>query len=80
MELLERESPLASLAQYADEARRGVGRLVLVFGEAGVGCLFTPRPLGPLYDLADQLGGPLADLCAAGADRGRCSMRRARLR
>jgi predicted ATPase len=92
MELLERESPLASLAQYADEARRGAGRLVLVFGEAGVGksalaerlqadlpdarwswgaCdgLFTPRPLGPLYDLADQLGGPLADLCAAGADR-----------
>jgi DNA-binding CsgD family transcriptional regulator/tetratricopeptide (TPR) repeat protein len=30
--------------------------------------LFTPRPLGPLYDLADQLGGPLLDLCARGAD------------
>ena len=26
--------------------------------------LFTPRPLGPLYDLADQLGGELLDLCA----------------
>ena len=31
--------------------------------------LFTPRPLGPLYDLADQLGGELRDLCARGADR-----------
>jgi hypothetical protein len=31
--------------------------------------LFTPRPLGPLCDLADQLGGELLDLCARGADR-----------
>jgi DNA-binding CsgD family transcriptional regulator/tetratricopeptide (TPR) repeat protein len=31
--------------------------------------LFTPRPLGPLYDLADQLGGDLLDLCTRGADR-----------
>ena len=31
--------------------------------------LFTPRPLGPLYDLADQLGGTLLELCAAGAGR-----------
>ena len=31
--------------------------------------LFTPRPLGPLYDLADQLGGELLDLCTRGADR-----------
>jgi tetratricopeptide (TPR) repeat protein len=92
MELLERESSLASLAQYAAEARSGDGRLVLVSGEAGVGktalierlardlpearwywgaCdgLFTPRPLAPLYDLADQLGGPLADLSGAGAER-----------
>jgi DNA-binding CsgD family transcriptional regulator/tetratricopeptide (TPR) repeat protein len=86
MELLERESPLARLAEWAAEARRGDGRLVVVGGEAGVGktallerfqqdlpdarwswgaCdgLFTPRPLGPLYDLADQLGGELLDLC-----------------
>src|SRR5215472_4089379 len=85
MELLERESPLARLAEWAAEARRGDGRLVVVGGEAGVGktallerfqrdlpdarwswgaCdgLFTPRPLGPLYDLADQLGGELLDL------------------
>jgi DNA-binding CsgD family transcriptional regulator len=92
MELLERESSLALLAGYADEARHGEGRLVVVGGEAGVGktallerfqrelrdarwswgaCdgLFTPRPLGPLYDLADQLGGELLDRFARGADR-----------
>ena len=28
-----------------------------------------PRPLGPLYDLADQLGGELQELCARGASR-----------
>jgi predicted ATPase len=84
--LLEQESSLASLAAYAQEARRGHGRLVLVAGEAGVGksalveqfqydlpdarwswgaCdgLFTPRPLGPLFDLAERLGGELLDLC-----------------
>ena len=92
MELLERGAALASLAGYADEARQGVGRLVLVAGEAGVGksalveqllsdlpdarwswgaCdgLFTPRPLGPLFDLAAQLGGELEELCRAGAVR-----------
>jgi DNA-binding CsgD family transcriptional regulator len=90
--LLERETLLASLAGYADEARHGDGRLVLVAGEAGVGksslierfrrdllnarwawgaCdgLFTPRPLGPVYDLADQLGGCLLELCQDGGDR-----------
>ena len=92
MQLLERGAYLASLAGYADEARRGDGRLVLVAGEAGAGksalverlqtdmpdarwswgaCdgLFTPRPLGPLLDLAGQLGGELEDLCRAGAAR-----------
>jgi predicted ATPase len=90
--LLERESSMASLHEYAGQARRGDGRLVLVAGEAGVGksalverlrwdladarwswgaCdgLSTPRPLGPLFDLADQLGGDLAERCRAGADR-----------
>ena len=85
MQLLEREAALASLAEYAHEARRGDGRLVLVAGEAGVGksalveqlqndlpdarwswgaCdgLFTPRPLGPLFDVAGQLGGELDEL------------------
>jgi DNA-binding CsgD family transcriptional regulator/tetratricopeptide (TPR) repeat protein len=31
--------------------------------------LFTPRPLGPLFDISAQLGGPLDELCRAGADR-----------
>ncbi len=92
MSLLERESHLASLREYASEARQGHGRLVLVAGEAGAGksalveqleqdlprtrwswgaCdgLSTPRPLGPLFDLAPQLGGELADLGRAGAVR-----------
>ena len=92
MQLLEREACLVSLTGYADEARHGEGRLVLVAGEAGVGksalveqlhndlpdarwswgaCdgLFTPRPLGPLLDLAGQLGGELEELSRAGAAR-----------
>jgi DNA-binding CsgD family transcriptional regulator/tetratricopeptide (TPR) repeat protein len=92
VQLLEREACLVSLAGYADEARHGEGRLVLVAGEAGVGksalveqlhndlpearwswgaCdgLFTPRPLGPLLDLADQLGGELDELSRAAAPR-----------
>ena len=31
--------------------------------------LFTPRPLGPLFDIAGQLGGELLELCRAGAPR-----------
>jgi DNA-binding CsgD family transcriptional regulator/tetratricopeptide (TPR) repeat protein len=90
--LLERELQLATLDEYAAEARRGEGRLVLVSGEAGVGksalleefehrhpdarwawgaCdgLFTPRPLGPLLDIAGQLGGGLRETTARGATR-----------
>ncbi len=92
MSLLERESSLASLSEYAADARAGEGRLVLVSGEAGVGkstlvehlqhdlpdsrwtwggCdgLFIPRPLGPLFDLASQLGGDLLDLTRSHAAR-----------
>ncbi|MFF5293821.1 ATP-binding protein [Paractinoplanes globisporus] len=80
MPLVERETPLASLVEYAAQARDGDGRLVLVPGEAGIGksslvealsarvpdarwswglCdgMFTPRPLGPLFDIAASLGG-----------------------
>jgi DNA-binding CsgD family transcriptional regulator/tetratricopeptide (TPR) repeat protein len=90
--LLEREACLASLAEYAQQARLGNGRLVLISGEAGVGksalveqlqsdvpdavwswgaCdgLFTPRPLGPLFDIAARLGGELLELCRRGAAR-----------
>jgi predicted ATPase len=37
MELLERTAFLDTLAEYAAEARRGDGRLVLVSGESGMG-------------------------------------------
>jgi AAA ATPase domain len=37
MRLIERESQLAALHQYADEASRAQGRLVLISGEAGIG-------------------------------------------
>jgi hypothetical protein len=37
MRLIERESQLAALHEYAHEASQGQGRLVLVSGEAGVG-------------------------------------------
>ena len=90
--LLERETQLASLGEYAGEARYGDGRMVLVAGEAGpasrrwssscnVSCrtragsggrataLFTPRPLGPLFDIAAKLGGELLERCRADAPR-----------
>jgi DNA-binding CsgD family transcriptional regulator/tetratricopeptide (TPR) repeat protein len=92
MRLIERESQLAALHQYADEASHAQGRLVLVSGEAGIGksalledfaeqsadarwlwagCdgLFTPAALGPLLDIAAQLGGELLRLCHADAKR-----------
>jgi AAA ATPase domain len=91
-QLLEREPFLDTLAEYANEARQGDGRLVLVSGESGIGktalaeafqrrlkaarwlwgaCdgLLTPRPLGPVFDMAAQAGGELARLCAQGASR-----------
>jgi DNA-binding CsgD family transcriptional regulator/tetratricopeptide (TPR) repeat protein len=94
MQLLERGPFLHTLAEYADEARRGDGRLVLVSGESGIGktalleacrdelrdarwlwgaCdgLLTPRPLGPVFDVAAHLDGELADLCRDGAHRDR---------
>jgi len=92
MRLLERDAQLAAMRDYAGEARRGDGRLVLLAGEAGGGksallerlqeefadarwvwgacdSLFTPRPLGPLYDMAADLGGELAELCRTNAGR-----------
>jgi predicted ATPase len=92
LRLVERDSQLAELIRYTQEAALGAGRLVLLSGEAGVGksallaaaqrdltavrwswstCdgLFIPQPLGPLFDVAEQLGGVLAQRCAAGGER-----------
>ena len=78
----------------AGEAGVGKTALVRAFGErqpsvavlAG-GCepLFTPRPLGPLLDIAAEVGGELAELTERGASAGevlvalgraRCAARR----
>ena len=58
--LLERDSPLASLREYAEDARQGAGRLVLVAGEAGVG------KTALLESLEEEL--PLADWAWGGCD------------
>src|SRR3954470_5796914 len=96
MQLLERDAVLAALREYAEDARGGDGRLVLVAGEAGVGKTalvealrdsldgaearwlwgscegsFTPRPLGPVYDVAAQVGGSLQEACDVDASRQR---------
>ena len=79
--LLERDDALAALETELERALLGVGRIVLVGGEAGVGktalvrlfaaehtndarvvwgaceALFTPRPLGPVYDIVESLEG-----------------------
>jgi DNA-binding CsgD family transcriptional regulator/tetratricopeptide (TPR) repeat protein len=90
--LFERKADLDALAEFAEQARAGEGRLVLLEGEAGVGksallesftldlpdsrvlsgaCdgMFTPRPLGPLFDIAQQVGGRLLSLSRAAASR-----------
>ncbi|TCC42805.1 LuxR family transcriptional regulator [Kribbella capetownensis] len=92
MVLLERDSALEALTQYAAQARAGEGRVVLISGEAGAGktalleqlrrdladvswvggtCdgLITPRPLGPLFEIAEQLEGELLQACRS--ERGR---------
>ncbi len=92
MELLERATFLETLGEYADEAVRGQGRLVLVTGEAGIGKTalldafatqrpelrwlrgacdggFTPRPLGPLFEIATADGDGLLEQFRSGADR-----------
>jgi DNA-binding CsgD family transcriptional regulator/tetratricopeptide (TPR) repeat protein len=90
--LLERSGQLSTLADaFAAVVESGRGRMVLVYGEAGIGktslvrrfcdaldgggtvlwgscdVLFTPRPLGPLVDVAEAAGGELADVVEGGA-------------
>lgn len=90
--LLERESFLTTLGEYAAEASAGQGRFVLVAGEAGIGktsllerfrdshpelrwlwgaCdgALTPRPLGPLHDIAADIGDGIRDLLGTASDR-----------
>jgi predicted ATPase len=55
MRLIERESQLAALHQYADEASQGQGRLVLISGEAGVGKSVLLEQLAEELDQASWL-------------------------
>ena len=90
-DLLERSTQLQTLADSLTAVTAtSRGRLVLVYGEAGIGktalvrqlcaqteparlllgacdSLFTPRPLGPLFDIARATGDPLATLLASEA-------------
>jgi DNA-binding CsgD family transcriptional regulator len=84
VQLLERETYLAALDDFAADADSGSGRLVIVSGEPGIGKTslvdvfresrpdlrwlwgacdgsFTPRPLGPLREIIDQLEGNLPE-------------------
>jgi DNA-binding CsgD family transcriptional regulator len=93
MKLLERASFLQELDLLLNGAIAGLGRVVLISGEAGIGktslvdhftqahqaairvlwgacdSLFTPRPFGPLHDIATQVDGELPALLRSNADR-----------
>jgi DNA-binding CsgD family transcriptional regulator len=94
VQLLERETFLAALDGYAEDADSGHGRLVVVSGEPGIGKTslvdafresrpdlrwlwgacdgsFTPRPLGPLREIIDQLDGSLPEPATNDDDRHR---------
>ena len=92
-DLLERGDANTQLDAELEHARLGVGRVVLVGGEAGVGktslvrsftsrhesevrvlwgaceALFTPRPLGPVYDIVQELDGWTAGPPTTDAER-----------
>ena len=54
----------AVVRAFQDAAR---GRVRVVSGACEA--LFTPRPLGPVHDIADEVGGPLLDALTAQSNR-----------
>ena len=93
MGLIEREAALDDLRAWEHEAHAGDGRLVWLYGDAGIGksslirmfiegldphirasigaCepLSTPRPLGPLVDVAHDLGPNVVRMLYDGTPR-----------
>ena len=74
-----RASGRGQMVLLAGEAGVGKTALVGAFGErhrsvavlaGGCEALFTPRPLGPLLDIAVEVGGELAELTERGASAG----------
>jgi ATP/maltotriose-dependent transcriptional regulator MalT len=51
----------------AEELQRGLPEAAWFWGACDG--LFTPRPLGPLFDIAAKMGGELLELCRADAPR-----------
>ena len=54
-----------------EQAQRGLPETTWCWGACDG--MFTPRPLGPLFDIASTLGGELLELCRADAPRGLAS-------
>ena len=50
-----------------EQAQRGLPETTWCWGACDG--MFTPRPLGPLFDIASTLGGELLELCRADAPR-----------
>lgn len=65
--LVSGEAGIGKTALVDAFARRYQGRARLLWGACDA--LFTPRPLGPLHDMAAQLAGELPDLLKAEANR-----------
>ena len=70
--LLERESSMASLHEYAGRRAGGEGRLVLVAGEAGVGKSAWSSAAAATWPTPAGRGAP-ATVCSPPARSGRCS-------
>jgi DNA-binding CsgD family transcriptional regulator len=65
--LVKGEAGIGKTALVECFARRHHSGVRVLWG--GCDALFSPRPLGPLHDIAAQIGGPFAEVVAASARR-----------